>query len=236
MERVMKDDTDLVQKLLAHDEDVPVPPDHEQRIRAGLGHLLGGPTAPPSAPPGGSGGGAGGGGSPLGKWLATTAIVAGAAGGGFLAGRATAPIAIAPAPASSTPVVAAPPTPSPTPCAQDTNPPPPKPSASSSSSSSASAKPTGAAPSAQDAFDKEQSLLERARSALVRHDAALAEQALDECEKQFPKSRHAEERDYLRIQVTREKGDIDKTRALAKTFLTKYPQSLLKARVEQLAQ
>lgn len=89
---------------------------------------------------------------------------------------------------------------------------------------------------AQDAFDKEQSLLERARSALVRHDAAAAERALDECEKQFPKSRHAEERDYLRIQVTREKGDLDKARALAKTFLTKYPQSLLRSRVEQLAQ
>jgi hypothetical protein len=233
MERAMKDDTDLVQKLLAHDEDVPVPPDHEQRIRAGLAHLLGGPPAPPS------GGGSGGGGgappaSPLGKWLATTAIVAGAAaGGGFLAGRATAPVAIAPTPASSSaPVVNAPPTPSPTPCAQDTTP-PPKPSVAPPVKPPSA---TSGGTSAQDAFDREQSLLERARTALVRHDVAAAEQALDECEKQFPKSRHAEERDYLRIQVTREKGDVDKTRALAKTFLAKYPQSLLKARVEQLAQ
>jgi hypothetical protein len=220
----MKDDTDLVQKLLRHDEDVPVPPHHEEQIRRGLTHLLGGPPAQPE-------GGSGGGGapppiSPLGKWLATTAIVAGAAaGGGFLAGRATAPVAVTP-PASSTPVVAASPTPSPTPCAQDTAA-PPKPSASM-------AKPTATGPNAQDAFDREQSLLERARSALVRHDATSAEQALDECEKQFPKSRHAEERDYLRIQVTREKGDVDKTRTLANAFLTKYPQSLLRSRVEQL--
>lgn len=225
----MKDETDLVQKLLQHDEDVPVPPEHEKQIRAGLAHLLGGPP-----PPAGGGGAGGGGGSPppaspLGKWLATTAIVAGAAaGGGFLAGRATAPVAVTAAP-SSTPVAPAQPTPSPTPCAQDTTP-PPKPSAS------APTKATATGPNAQDAFDKEQSLLERARSALVRHDAASAEQALDECEKQFPKSRHAEERDYLRIQVTREKGDLDNTRALAKSFLTKYPQSMLKARVEQLAQ
>jgi hypothetical protein len=230
----MKDDTDIVQKLLQHDEDVPVPPDHERRIREGLAHLLGGPP-PPAPPPQGGGGGGGGGGappaSPLGKWLATTAIVAGAAaGGGFLAGRSTAPVTIVSAP-SAAPSTAPPPAPSPTPCAQDTTA-PPKPSAAPSAKPSASA--TG--PSAQDAFDKEQSLLERARSALVRHDVAAAEQALDECEKQFARSRHAEERDYLRIQVAREKGDVDKTRALAKTFLTKYPQSLLKTRVEQLAQ
>ena len=228
----MKDDTDLVQKLLQHDEDVPVPPDHEARIRAGLGHLLGGPPTPPSGdgspPPPASPPPAA---SPLGKWLATTAIVAGAAaGGGFLAGRSTAPVTIVPAPTSS-PVPAPSPTPSPTPCAQDTAP-PPKPSASTPPKPSSSTSNT----SAQDAFDKEQSLLERARSALVRHDVAAAEQALDECEKQFPRSRHAEERDYLRIQVTREKGDVEKTRALAKSFLTKYPQSLLKTRVEQLAQ
>lgn len=226
----MKDDTDIVQKLLQHDVDVPVPPDHEQRIRAGLGHLLGGPTTPPSgggAPPPPATPPA----SPLGKWLATTAIVAGAAaGGGFLAGRSTAPVNVAPAP-TTTPVPAPSPTPSPTPCAQDTAP-PPKPSASTPPKPTSSTSNT----SAQDAFDKEQSLLERARSALVRHDVAAAEQALDECEKQFPKSRHAEERDYLRIQVTREKGDVDKTRALAKSFLTKYPQSILKTRVEQLAQ
>jgi hypothetical protein len=36
--------------------------------------------------------------------------------------------------------------------------------------------------------------------------------------------------------VTRDNGELDTTRALAKTFLTKYPQSLLKTRVEQLAQ
>jgi hypothetical protein len=234
----MKDDQDLVQKLLSHDEDVPVPPDHERRIRAGLAHLLGGPPTPPGDGGGGDGAPPQGGGSPptsspIGKWIATTAIVAGAAaGGGFLAGRATAPVAVTP-PSSSTPVVSAtPPAPSPTPCAQDTSP-PPKPSVTTATSAP---KPTSSAQSDQDAFDKEQSLLERARGALVRHDAAAAEQALDQCEKQFPKSRHAEERDYLRIQVTREKGDTEKTRALAKAFLTKYPQSMLKTRVEALAQ
>lgn len=231
----MKDDQDLVQKLLSHDEDVPVPPEHEQRIRAGLAHLLGGPPTPPSdggAPPQG-GGGTPPGTSPLGKWIATAIVAGAAAGGGFLAGRATAPVNVAPPPSSTpvattTPTVASsvPPTPSPIPCAHDTTP-PPKPTATSTGQ---------AGQSAQDAFDKEQSLLERARSALVRHDAAAAEQALDECEKQFPKSRHAEERDYLRIQVTREKGDTEKTRSLAKAFLTKYPQSILKTRVEQLAQ
>jgi hypothetical protein len=226
----MKDETDIVQKLLQHDEDVPVPPEHERRIRQGLAHLLGGPPTPPSD----GGGPASPPASPLGKWLATTAIVAGAAaGGGFLAGRSTAPAA-APPRTATTAVAPTAPTPSPTPCAQDTSQ-APKPSAASATPKPAPSGSGAGGPSAQDAFDREQSLLERARSALVRHDVAAAEQALDECEKQFPKSRHAEERDYLRIQVTREKGDAEKTRALAQAFLTKYPQSLLKARVEQLA-
>ena len=92
------------------------------------------------------------------------------------------------------------------------------------------------ASSSTDAFDREQSLLERARTALVRHDAAAAEQALDEADKQFPRPRHAEERDYLRIQTLRERGDSARARERAQAFLAKYPTSLLRARVEALAQ
>lgn len=80
-------------------------------------------------------------------------------------------------------------------------------------------------------------MLERARSALVRHDAAAAEQALDECERQFHAApRHAEERDYLRIQALRERGDNARTRERARAFLTKYPTSLYRGRIEPLVE
>jgi hypothetical protein len=52
---------------------------------------------------------------------------------------------------------------------------------------------------------------------------------------QFPVSRHAEERDYLRIQLLRERGDTAATRERARAFLAKYPDSLLRSRVEPLA-
>lgn len=44
----MKDEHDLAQSLLAHDEDVAVPADHERRIGEGLGAWL---AAAPPAPP-----------------------------------------------------------------------------------------------------------------------------------------------------------------------------------------
>ncbi len=225
----MKDDQDLASSLLAHDEDVAVPADHERRIREGLAALLGGGAPPaPSNPTTPSNGAAQ---SALRKWATTAVVAAAAAGGGFVAGRVTSPPAAPPQP-----VVVAPP---PAPAASSPSAPSTEPVASTapSASTSATAPPTAvpAAPGA-DAFDREQSLLERARSALVRHDADAAQKALDEHDRQFPRSRHAEERDYLRIQVLRERGDGARVRERAKAFLAKYPDSMLRARVEPLAE
>lgn len=229
----MKDDQDLASSLLAHDEDVPVPADHERRIREGLAALLGGaPPAPPapstpSTPSTPSNGAAQ---SALRKWATTAVVAAAAAGGGFVAGRVTAPAqpVVAPPPAVTASSPSAP---------SSIEPLEPVASTAPSASTPATAHPTAtpAAP-AGDAFDREQSLLERARSALVRHDADAAEKALDEHDRQFPRSRHAEERDYLRIQVLRERGDAARVRERAKAFLAKYPDSMLRARVEPLAQ
>jgi hypothetical protein len=106
--------------------------------------------------------------------------------------------------------------------------------ASSTASTTAAPTPT-ASVAPGDPFDREKSLLERARSALVRHDAQAADEALSAAERQFPRSRHEEERDYLRIQVLREQGDGDGARTRAKAFLAKYPESFLRSRVEPLA-
>ena len=245
----MKDDP--LEALLQHDVDDRVPPEHERRIREGLGALLAPPTAapkadppkvdppkidPPTSPPLPDLGTPGA----LGKLITTGLLVLGGAGVGFVAGRASAPPApqaIAVNPTSSVPTMA---TPAPAPSAStatEVSAPVSAP-AIPSTAPSAPAAPHDAAPasSAADAFDREQSLLERARTALVRHDAAAAEQALDEADRQFPRPRHAEERDYLRIQTLRERGDAARARDRAKAFLAKYPTSLLRARVEPLAE
>ena len=252
---------DLVEKLLQHDVDEALPPDHERRIREGLAAFLGpaalpkvdppkadptrpGPTKPPSPPlpevaPAAA----------LGKLITAGLLVLGGAGAGFVAGRATAPPTVAVDPTPRVPTTAAPAMAS-TPLASDVpaSTAPPSPTASvpstapaapaASGPSTAPTAPAAAVPasSSTDTFDREQSLLERARSARVRHDAAAAEQALDEHGRQFPRPRHAEERDYLGIQTLRERGDNARARERAQAFLAKYPTSLLRARVEALAQ
>lgn len=241
----MKDD--LVEALLQHDADERVPPEHERRIREGLGALLAPATAPPKAdPPSPTS-------SPrlpdvatpaaFGKLITAGLLVLGGAGAGFVAGRATAP-AIAPtvaiAPTSSVPTVAQPAiAPATTACAAPVSEPPIAPAPPVPATAPSATIPPHVTPpagSGTDPFDREQSLLERARTALVRHDAAAAEQALDEADRQFPRPRQAEERDYLRIQTLRERGDTARARERAQAFLAKYPTSLLRARVEALAE
>lgn len=226
----MKDD---LEALLGQETDDPVPAAHERRIREGLGALLAGAPAPvakaPSSPASTTAAGA----APATITLTRAALVGlGLAAGGFAVGRATAPT---PPPAPSVSATVAP-APSAPPMPSSTV--PSSPSASASAAPSVSATPSAVAtapPSPTSAFDREQSLLERARAALVRHDAAAAAEALDACEKQFPASRHAEDRDYLRIQVLRERGDTAAVRTRAQAFLATYPNSLLRARVEPLA-
>lgn len=244
----MKDDPDLAQMILEHDADEPVPHDHERRIREGLAALLTMPGAVPSPPevpevpahpPGGSGA-QGLAGSAAARWIAMGLVTAAAAGIGFAVGRSTAPASTpvdSLGPTSAAPSSIAPVAPSAAPSAVT----PPSAAASPAVSLAPAVPPAVSAPRVTtsadpggDAFDREQSLLERARSALVRHDPAAAEIALSESERSFPRSRHAEERDYLRIQIFRERGDTAKTREAAKAFLVRYPDSLLRARVEPL--
>lgn len=228
----MKDD---LSTLLAHETDDVVPAEHERLIREGLGSLLTG--APVTAPPPVDAALPRAPAAPAAATLkVTTAALLGLglAAGGFALGRATAPEPLPPPPT----VVAT----SVVPPAAPSAPTPPE-----ASSASASASPPGSAsavipsvpkaptPASPSAFDREQSLLERARAALVRHDASAAAEALDALDAQFPTSRHGEERDYLRIQLLRERGDTAAVRERARAFLAAHPDSLLRARVEPLA-
>lgn len=215
----------------------------------------GGPTPEaPSPPLPGPGPSAIGVSSSLSKWITIGAVAIGAGATGFVAGRATSPEAPPserrpppPTTASSTPTSdrtasAAPSTPPSASAPAPANTLALSPEVSgraagvpASSVGSAAASASAAGSNGVDAFDREQSLLERARAALVRHDGQAAARALDDCESQFPSSRHAEERDYLRIQVLRELGNDEQVRVHARAFLEKHPKSLLRGRVEPLA-
>jgi hypothetical protein len=240
VEEVMKEE---LSTLLAHETDDAVPGDHERRIREGLGALLAAapiaapspasPTSPPSPSPSIAAGAK----ATAATLKVTTAALLGLGltAGGFALGRATAPSPPPPAPAqpaSTQPASVAPalsPAPAPAPAPASAAP------IASPPLSSPAISPPPSAPSTS-AFDREASLLERARAALVRHDPAAAESALAAFDKQFPTSRHAEERDYLRIQLLRELGDAAAVRERARAFLAAHPDSLFRARVEPLAQ
>jgi hypothetical protein len=252
-----------LERLFEHEIDDVVPADHEQRIRAGLDALLSRASVAsqivsnakaPAAPPADTLSTASATAAQGAAVKLTTAVLLGLglAAGGFAAGRVTAPAATASlsssadVPPTTTPGVAASPSPVSSPSSPSSSSSfagPDSPRASSEDSAARPSRPpagaivaAAATTSSASAFDREQSLLERARSALVRHDAVAAGEALDASEREFPRSRHAEERDYLYIQLLRERGDTAQARERARTFLTKYPGSLLRSRVEPLAQ
>lgn len=228
MEETMKDE---LATLLAHETDDVVPAEHERLIREGLGALLAAapPIAPAAAPTPAP--------APAAAAtlkLTTAALLGlGLAAGGFALGRVTAPESPAPAPTAAPSVVVVPSAVVAPPAI--TTPPSASTSAAPVVSAPAPHAPAVTTSASPSAFDREQSLLERARAALVRHDAAAAGEALDALDAQFPASRHGEERDYLRIQLLRERGDTAAVRERAKAFLAAHPDSLLRARVEPLA-
>lgn len=86
----------------------------------------------------------------------------------------------------------------------------------------------------QSAFDREQSLLERARGALVRHDGQAAALALDEYERSFPRGHNREEADYLGIQWARQQGKRDIVQTRGQDFIKHYPKSLFRQRVQNM--
>ncbi len=90
-----------------------------------------------------------------------------------------------------------------------------------------------ASPAARDALlSEERSLVEMARSALVRGDGAAALEAVQLHARRFPDGRLREERDSLWIQAQLRAGQFAEARERARKFRARYPGSLLWPLVE----
>ena len=86
------------------------------------------------------------------------------------------------------------------------------------------------------ALAEERSLIEQARSALVRGEARLATDALSRHAQLFPGGRLAEERESLAVQALMNAGDFAAARARARDFAANFPNSLLAPAVEAAVQ
>lgn len=185
-------------------------------------------------PPRGGGGGQGGGGSAATLAKACALVAAGAIAGA--AGHAA--LARPPKSTIAPLVVAAPPTTRPAAGA-----PPPVPALAAvpidalpSATDAPVARPS---PSTRDAerksaLDAERTLLETARTALLRGDPTHALAALDEHRARFPRGQLTEERESLAVYALVAAGRKDDARARAEGFRRAFPTSLQRASVEAL--
>jgi hypothetical protein len=98
------------------------------------------------------------------------------------------------------------------------------------------AAPKAPEPGRDVALADERSLIEQARSALVRGEARLAMDALSKHAVLFPNGRLAEERESLLVQALVNAGDFSSAYARAKHFSTTFPNSLLAPVVEAAVQ
>ena len=90
------------------------------------------------------------------------------------------------------------------------------------------AKPPVTKPARRDVdLAEEQSLLETARSAILRREPRLALGPLREHAQRFPRGHLSEERDGLWVQALANAGETAAARTKAAEFRRKYPQSLL---------
>lgn len=88
-------------------------------------------------------------------------------------------------------------------------------------------------PTAGDALAREQLLLQRARSALLRHDGAAALEGLRLHAGQFPVGALIEEREALRVEALMRLQRTAEARARAADFHRRWPDSLLADMVDQ---
>lgn len=74
---------------------------------------------------------------------------------------------------------------------------------------------------------EEQRLIETARTALLRREAALARAPLEEHARRFPRGQLSEEREAIWVQVLLNEGQRSQARQRAEAFIQRYPDSLL---------
>src|SRR5439155_5708605 len=78
-----------------------------------------------------------------------------------------------------------------------------------------------------DSLAEERALLEQARAAIGRRDAALPEAPLRAHEAKFPSGQLAEEREALYVQVLAMKGEAAAASSRAAEFRARWPNSIL---------
>lgn len=221
MKRVAPLDPTLAQLLESERAGCDMPADAQSRVLARLQStlavpLVGGGTTPPPARGGGA---AGGGGLAMAGLGLLLGAAVGAVGYGTIApqahplGAVVRPLVI-PLPAPSAPSATPPPT---------LEPPDEAPPAARASNAVGRDVDLAA----------ERALLEVARTALARGDAASALAALDAHKKRFPRGRLLEERESLAVQALAAAGKRDEARRRADQFRKRSPDSMLLPAVDE---
>jgi hypothetical protein len=88
------------------------------------------------------------------------------------------------------------------------------------------------APGADEALARERQVIEKARSALARHDAAAALAAVDEHTKSFPHGQLVEMREALAVQALVDAGRGAEAKARAERFHRTFPSSMYSSVVD----
>ncbi|MCK6550708.1 hypothetical protein L6R52_33030 [Myxococcota bacterium] len=85
------------------------------------------------------------------------------------------------------------------------------------------------------ALAEERRLIEQARAALARRSAEDAARTLDAHAERYPSGRLAEERDALRVVVMVRLGRREEASELARRFIERYPESVLRPMVQPIS-
>lgn len=201
-------------------------------LRAGLGTLL---DPGPGGGPGGGGNGAGATAAPASALAKIAAgFLAGAIAGGAVvwlaAPRTVERVVERPAPPiAAAPVAATVASAAPAPSVEAE-----APVASSAAPARSAAAEARTPERRDDDLAAERALLERARAALARGDAAGALDAVDRHAARFPRGRLAEEREVLAVQALASAARVDEARARAARFHRDHPKSAFAPAVDAL--
>jgi hypothetical protein len=95
---------------------------------------------------------------------------------------------------------------------------------------------TATTSSSFDTLAAERTVLDRARSALLRRDGAAALTALRSHQRSFPRGQLLEERESMRVQALALVRDADTVSAAAERFKHRFPRSMFLPAVEQAAE
>lgn len=114
--------------------------------------------------------------------------------------------------------------------------PPPEASDAKPSSGSSSSQSPRMAASTTENLSEQIRLIETARAGVAAHDAKAALDALDGYAARFPRGSFGQEATVLRIRALEQAGDLARAGAMAKAFITRFPESPHVARLKPIAE